>query len=96
MGKCVQLYGRHPIERAVDNLIDPPESPTVLMSIPCEKQSEAEKTEMIFHHVLRRRGTVQRNQDNTGKEWFRTNIDELREIRKFIYGNRFKTDFFCA
>ena len=87
---------RHPEERTADNLTDFPESPKVLMSIPCETESEAEKTEMIFHHVLRMRGTAQRSQDEIGREWFRSNIDELREIGKFIYGNRFKTDFFCA
>ena len=87
---------RHPKERVVDNLTDLPEEPNVLMSIPCETQSDAEKTEWIFHHVLRMRGTALRSKDEIGREWFRTNIDELREIGMFIYGNRFKADCVCA
>ena len=84
---------RNPRERAVDNLTDLPERPKVIMSIPCETVSAAEKTEMVFHHVLRMRGRVMHGKQEVGKEWFRSSLAELREIGTFIYGDRLQADF---
>ena len=84
---------REPRERVVDNLTDLPEDPKVIMSIPCESVSDAEKTETIFHHVLRMRGRATRGKHEVGKEWFRSSLAELREIAAFIYGDRPEADF---
>lgn len=84
---------RSPAERAHDNLTDLPEDPKVLMEIPCQTPSDAEKTEMIFHHVLRMRGRSIRGRGDVGREWFTTNSLELREIAAFILGERAEADF---
>ena len=84
---------RNPKERAVDSLTDLPEHPKVIMSIPCETVSDAEKTETIFHHVLRMRGRAIRDKHEVGKEWFRSSLAELREIVAFIYADQLEADF---
>ena len=84
---------RSPQERAQDSLTDLPEDPKIVMEIPCATPSDAEKTEMIFHHVLRMRGRSTRDRDQVGNEWFRTTIAELREIATFIYGDRLEAVF---
>ena len=84
---------RSPQERAQDNLTNLPEDPKIIMEIPCRTPSDAEKTEMIFHHVLRMRGRSTRDRHRVGNEWFRTTVAELREIATFIYGDRLEADF---
>ena len=75
---------REPEKRIRDNLTDLPETPRLIMSIACSRVSEAQKTEQLFHHVLRVRG---RAIEGAGSEWYRTTLQELLEIKRFIYGN---------
>lgn len=84
---------RNPAERAQDSLTDLPEDPKVIMEIRCRTPSDAEKTEMIFHHVLRMRGRSTRGRGEIGHEWFTTNTQELREIAAFVYGERLEGHF---
>lgn len=89
----VGMTERNPKERAVDCLTDLPEEPKVLMTIPCKSKSDAEKTELLFHHVLRTRGKAIRDKDAVGSEWFRSNLAELREVAKLIYDSQLEADF---
>lgn len=84
---------RDPLERAQDSLTNLPEDPKVVMDIPCSTLSEAEKTEMIFHHVLRMRGRSVRGRGEVGHEWFMTNSRELREIAAFVFGEHLEAAF---
>ena len=85
--------GRPPRDRIMENLTDLPEQPRLLMEIPCTSRTQAEKIEGMLHHVLRIRGHAIRDESATGREWFRSNVNELRDILSLVYENQIDCKF---